>query len=447
MSRNKNQGGVGFDPPVWSIVLGYIIWFPVGVILTVFKLVNMSEKKRNDRQDGYNNRWDNAPFVNPKSSFRNENTQSGAQNTQDTYNNVGGGFSYAADGENGYRWNGTTYSYSGAGSGAQSGGGQPPKRKRPPVGSNLHFKKNAITTASAAGSALFGFLTIYNLLMAAVFGSGIPGAVVFGLLTIASAVTYLFSNRRDYRIMGYIAMMNGVDFIKISKLSEDAGVSYDKTIKDLYYMRSKGMLPGNAILDKKIGYLILTPEARDEAEAEYQSLGGYDNAAEDFKSAEASDDISDNEKTLRRIRELNAEIKDPEVSAKIDEIESITRKIFEVVDAKPSLKPQVSKFLDYYLPTTLKLLGSYSYFENLGVRGKNIDEGMKNIEDTLDMTVKGFRKMLDSLFEAEVVDVSADISVLENMMKMDGYTQNADFDFSSEKGSMEGGAAAAKKSE
>ncbi|MCD7943685.1 MAG: 5-bromo-4-chloroindolyl phosphate hydrolysis family protein [Clostridia bacterium] len=410
MSRYNKSGGFDIDIPIWMIVIAFVIFWPVGFLLAILKIIGESQKKRG----GHDN---SAPFVNPESSYgKNE----GANEN----------FGYSEN-QNGYNWNGTTYSYKGAGGGDQNGGRtEPPKKKKTPVGSSLHFRKNSATTLSAAGTAVCGFLTIYNLFSGIIFGGGVFGVAASAVLTLACALSYFITNKRDYRIMGYIAMMNGVDFIKISKLSDDAGVSYDKTIKDLYYMRSKGMLPSDSILDKKIGYLILTPDAREEAEAEYRSLGGYDNAAEDYKQAESSDDISENEKTLRRIRELNDEIKDPVVSAKIDEIESLTRKIFEVVEAKPNLKPQVSKFLDYYLPTTLKLLGSYSYFENLGVRGKNIDEGMKNIEDTLDLTVQGFRKMLDSLFEAEVVDVSADISVLENMMKMDGYTQNSDFDFS-----------------
>ena len=84
-------------------------------------------------------------------------------------------------------------------------------------------------------------------------------------------------------------------------------------------------------------------------------------------------------------------------------------------------------FLSYYLPTTLKLLNSYAYFEDQGVHGENIDAGMRNIEETLDMLIDGYKTQFDKLFESEALDVTTDINVLEQMMKADGFTRSDDF--------------------
>ena len=57
----------------------------------------------------------------------------------------------------------------------------------------------------------------------------------------------------------------------------------------------------------------------------------------------------------------------------------------------------------------------------------NIDEGMKKIEEMLDKIIVAFQKQLDSLFESSVVDITADIQVMEKMMASEGLTNEKDF--------------------
>ncbi len=254
--------------------------------------------------------------------------------------------------------------------------------------------------------------------------------IAVSVVTVALYFLKEYYKTRDYRITTYLSLLRRQRFCSVEKLAEVAGVSLSRAMKDLHYMQSKGLLGEEALIDKKIKYVILTSSARDEAQAEYErekSLGSREARRRDEEKYE----ITDYEKTLVRIRELNDDIDDEVVSEKIDTIEELTRKIFKIVEEKPSLKPQLDSFLSYYLPTTLKLLDSYAYFEEQGVRGENIDAGMKNIEETLDMLIVGYRTQLDKLFESQTMDVSTDINVLEQMMKADGFTKNGDFDFSS----------------
>ena len=78
--------------------------------------------------------------------------------------------------------------------------------------------------------------------------------------------------------------------------------------------------------------------------------------------------------------------------------------------------------MSYYLPTTLKLLRTYSSLERQGIEGDNIDAAKEDIERILDTLVKGFAGQLDRLFQNEVIDISTDIEVLETMMKRDDLT-------------------------
>lgn len=129
------------------------------------------------------------------------------------------------------------------------------------------------------------------------------------------------------------------------------------------------------------------------------------------------------EAKLREIRALNDAIKDPEVSERIDRIGELTASIFRVVQEKPEHTEEVRKFMNYYLPTTLKLLKSYSLMEQQSYQGENIQASRKRIEDVLDTLVRGFEQQQDRLFRTEAIDVEADISVLETMMASDGLVQ------------------------
>ena len=134
--------------------------------------------------------------------------------------------------------------------------------------------------------------------------------------------------------------------------------------------------------------------------------------------------IKERDLTISELRRLNYNIENEKISAQIDDIELTTQRIFDIVIAHPDKVNQLSKFLNYYLPTTMKLLNTYDRMGSQGVAGENISGTMKKVEDTLDMVVNAFHKQLDTRFAGEALDVSADIAVMVNLMKTEGLTQD-----------------------
>jgi len=131
--------------------------------------------------------------------------------------------------------------------------------------------------------------------------------------------------------------------------------------------------------------------------------------------------------SLREIRRLNAGIPDARVTAQLAEIETLTRKIFEQLEAHKDKLPQCRRFLDYYLPTTVKLVRQYADLRGQGLKDGNVAEAMKKIEEMLGKVTVAYRKQLDSLFASDVVDITADIAVMEQMMAAQGLTGQEDF--------------------
>jgi len=131
--------------------------------------------------------------------------------------------------------------------------------------------------------------------------------------------------------------------------------------------------------------------------------------------------------SVRRIQELNDDIPDYKVSAQLKQIEILTASIIDQVEKQEDRLKQTRQVMNYYLPTTIKLLEQYVQLQNVGLRGENIGIGMKRIEDLLDKVIVAFQKQLDSLFERDVIDITADIQVMEQMMASQGLTEDEDF--------------------
>ena len=137
--------------------------------------------------------------------------------------------------------------------------------------------------------------------------------------------------------------------------------------------------------------------------------------------------ILEGRQSVKRIQELNDDIPDFKVSAQLKQIEILTASIIDQVERKVDKLRQVRQFMNYYLPTTIKLLEQYVQLQNVGMKGENISSGMQQVEDMLDKVIVAFQKQLDSLFEADVIDITADIQVMEQMMASQGLTDQKDF--------------------
>ena len=152
-------------------------------------------------------------------------------------------------------------------------------------------------------------------------------------------------------------------------------------------------------------------------------------------NAELDKMIKDGEMAISEMRRLNDSIEDEKISADIERLEKSSKAIFDQVKATPEKLSQIRKFMDYYLPTTLKLLNAYDRMSATGISGENIDTTKAKVESMMTTIVSAFEKQYDALFGADALDISTDITVLETMMAREGFagermeaesTKNAD---------------------
>ena len=134
--------------------------------------------------------------------------------------------------------------------------------------------------------------------------------------------------------------------------------------------------------------------------------------------------IADGKKAITEMKRLDDNIADPAISAQIVRLQQLAGKIFAQVEQNPEKLPQIRKFMNYYLPTTLKILNAYDRMGEQGVSGENITSTMQKVEGMMSTIITAFEKQLDSLFGSEALDISTDMVVLENMMAREGLTDD-----------------------
>ena len=223
--------------------------------------------------------------------------------------------------------------------------------------------------------------------------------------------------RRSARVARYLAVMGERGYISVEELCTVTGKSRKKIESDLDYMVEKGLLGTGAYLDSGRGIFFRSADA----------FADYANATakkENVTPKEANEGYAG---ALRAIRSANDRIADPVLSEKIDHLETVAGKIFREVEQHPEKQQQAATFLNYYLPTTLKLLDSYAKFEEAGIEGENLSRTQERIEETMDALIKGFDKQLDDLYRNEAMDIDSDIRVMENMLRRDTASVEDDF--------------------
>lgn len=281
-----------------------------------------------------------------------------------------------------------------------------PGQLRPKAGRGFIIGGSIVT-------GLFGFALVYTLAEAFAFGLSHDGFTTLVSLASFTGVglvllyTGLFRRKRSKRFRKYQALIGRRDTVSISTLSKATGRSYKKVCDDLQDMLDCGVLP--------MGYLDL---AGDKLVLTTQGI-----ADEEEPAQETAEEKSDDYDFLTEIRAVNDSIPDPVMSAKIDRIGEITRKILDYQRQNPSKAGQLRTFLNYYLPTTLKILRAYAQLDQQGIEGENISAAKARIEGMMDKVVEGFEKQLDKLFQGDALDITSDVAVLEKMLDTDGLGQ------------------------
>ena len=294
-----------------------------------------------------------------------------------------------------------------------------------------------LTTLGTALTIMFG-VTAAGFLIASIFVQTVAEKLgiilgVFGTAAVLSLIMAICGNqlrKKIKRFRAYVKTLNGKPYGSIRDLAKSVRKSEKFVRKDLKKMIQKRMfLEGH--LDKQGTCLIASDEVYDQymkTEENVKELKEKEaKSPKQQLSEEVKKVIEEGDRYIEEIRRSNDAIPGVEISNKIYHLENVILRIFQRVEQHPELIQDLHKFMDYYLPTTMKLLNAYEELDKQGLEGENIKTAKREIENTLDTINVAFENLLDSFYKETAWDVSADISVLKTMLAQEGLMEGKSF--------------------
>lgn len=298
-------------------------------------------------------------------------------------------------------------------------------------------------TFLAATGAVFGLTSVIFLIITLIGSLITAFDVVSGLIIGIFAVAFISFAVMTYvgvdmvrtvgRFRQYVSVLRDREFCDIKEIASATGRDVRKVLKDVKKMITKGWFC-QGHLDEKESCLMVSEHAWNQytalmedmkqRKAEEQAAQKKMREEYDRLSPEVQKIVQAGDEYVRRIKAANDAISGEVISAKISRMELLVDRIFDRVEQNPDSVNDMRRMMDYYLPTTMKLLEAYEELDAQPVQGENIISSKKEIEDTIDTLNIAFEKLLDSLFQDTAWDVSSDISVLHTMLAQEGLTED-----------------------
>lgn len=237
----------------------------------------------------------------------------------------------------------------------------------------------------------------------------------------------------------YQSLLGKNKVCEIKRMAEYVNKSESFVIKELQKMMAFHMFRDAHFDEKKTCFMLGddTYEQYLEAERSFkerqtEQMKKKEEQANKVVNEELEKAIAEGRAYIQQLRKANDDIPGEEISRKLDRLETVISKIFVCVERHPEKLSEIRKFMQYYLPITIKLVNAYKEFDSQAIQGENIKNSKAEIENTLDTIDLAFEKLLDSLYEDEAMEVSSDISVLNALFAQEGLTKK-DFDLKDKK--------------
>ncbi|MEG0577745.1 MAG: 5-bromo-4-chloroindolyl phosphate hydrolysis family protein [Bacilli bacterium] len=282
------------------------------------------------------------------------------------------------------------------------------------------------------GSSLLIFL-IFKMLFngVAIIGSSIMFGVALLLfvVSIGLLIRGITLRKRVKRFKKYVKCIDDNSYFSINDLAKFTKEKESFVLKDLNKMIDLGMFLEGHIDEEKTYFML-----NDEVYNDYLNLKKQQ-IAKEINNEKINEEIKNSEKDeiestikigrnyIEQIKNIRNDLYKEEIAVKLDKLGNIANQILTQVEKNPKKIQEVNKFINHYLPITIKLISSYKDINNQSVKGENIENAKIEIEKSLDLINSAFENLLDDLFEDVVLDISTDISVLKTLFKQEGLAE------------------------
>ena len=260
--------------------------------------------------------------------------------------------------------------------------------------------------------------------------SGMFIGLAFLLINAPLAIWSFRRSKQVGRYSAYAKYLMGKQYVSIDELTNNLGFEKKTVLKDLRRMIREGILR-QAHIDDKEEYILMTNEIYQQyrnAQLGYQQRMASENVSDEeylrrkdvAKNKELAETLEKGNEYIKQIRAANDKIPGKEITEKLDRLEVVAKQVFKIVEEHPEKLPEIYKFMEYYMPTTLKLVNNYYEFDRQPVQGENITNGKAEIEKTIDMINVAFENLANKLYQDVAMEVSAEISAMQTILSQEG---------------------------
>ncbi len=289
----------------------------------------------------------------------------------------------------------------------------------------------------ASGSLVFGSSVLIFLIVNTFFSGIILGSnIIFGVLFLFLAVSVglllrgINLRKRVKRFKKYVRFIDDNSYFLIKDLAKFAKEKESFVVKDLSKMIDLGMFLEGHIDEEKTYFMLSDEVYGDYLNLKKQQMVKESNneklneEIENLEKEEIESTIKIGRNYIEQIKSIRNDLYKEEIAIKLDKLGNISNQILIQVEKNPKKIQEVNKFINHYLPITIKLISSYKDINNQLVQGENIESAKSEIEKSIDLINRAFENLLDDLFEDVVLDISTDISVLKTLFKQEGLAED-----------------------
>lgn len=136
----------------------------------------------------------------------------------------------------------------------------------------------------------------------------------------------------------------------------------------------------------------------------------------------ADSTVAEGRAYLDRLNAVAGRIASAPVRASLRSIDETVEKILAAIADDPAKASMARRLMSYYLPTLIKLTEYYEKLEDQGGAGENVTGAMARIGGNLSQLDLALKKQLDLMYERDALDITTDVTVMENMLAREGLT-------------------------
>lgn len=219
--------------------------------------------------------------------------------------------------------------------------------------------------------------------------------------------------------------------IPIRDLASSVQKSEEDTIKELMYMMNKEYFKQARIVENNSLFLLDIPTFKlyKNQKNQMPNLSHEENKkiAQDANTKtnkdKAEEIIRISSKEITSINLDISRIKNRNFLEKVIEIKKTIENITNIIKRYPEKAYVLDKFIEYYLPTTVKLIDAYTEYEIMESNDSKIKNSLAEIESSIEIINEAFEKIQLELMEDRTMDIKTDIDTMKILLNQEGYLE------------------------